>query len=107
MSGPYRWINLVEAALWILLGFGIAIVAVWRARVDSRPGSARLWLPLVLIAFGVSDLVETRTGAWWRPWWLLLWKAACVATLLAFALRHIYTTRTRSRQSRSRARKPD
>lgn len=34
------------------------------------------------MAFGVSDIIELQTGAWWRPWWLLLLKAAC---LLSFA----------------------
>jgi hypothetical protein len=28
--------------------------------------------------FGVSDLVEAQTGAWWEPWWLFVMKAACV-----------------------------
>ena len=30
-------------------------------------------------AFGISDFVEIHTGAWYRPWWLLAWKATCVA----------------------------
>jgi hypothetical protein len=31
---------------------------------------------------GASDIVESRTGAWWRPWWLFAWKAVCVIALL-------------------------
>jgi hypothetical protein len=34
------------------------------------------------VLFGASDLIEVRTGAWWRPWWLLAWKAACVFALI-------------------------
>jgi hypothetical protein len=36
----------------------------------------------VLLAFGGSDVVETRTGAWWHPWWLLVWKGLCVVALV-------------------------
>jgi hypothetical protein len=36
----------------------------------------------VLVAFGFSDVVEIQTGAWWRPWWLLVWKGACLLAML-------------------------
>jgi hypothetical protein len=35
------------------------------------------------VPFGLSDLVESQTGAWWTPWWLFAWKALCVLGLLA------------------------
>jgi hypothetical protein len=35
----------------------------------------------LLFAFAISDVVELRTGVWWRPWWLAVWKAACLAGL--------------------------
>jgi hypothetical protein len=35
-----------------------------------------------------SDLVEARTGAWWKPWWLFVWKAACVLLMLGGAWRY-------------------
>ena len=62
--------NVVEAGLWLVVALVVGIR--WRN------------LPAVglLVAFGLSDLVETRTGAWWRPWWLLTWKAICVIGLL-------------------------
>ncbi|KZN39399.1 hypothetical protein N480_00790 [Pseudoalteromonas luteoviolacea S2607] len=37
---------------------------------------------ITLIAFGVSDIIEASTGAWWRPLSLLFFKAGCVLTLL-------------------------
>jgi len=41
------------------------------------------WLAAVtFVLFGISDLAETQTGAWWQPWWLLVWKAACIALIL-------------------------
>ncbi|MEM6315778.1 MAG: hypothetical protein AAF743_16945 [Planctomycetota bacterium] len=59
-------LNLAEAVVW----FVVAAVVAWRFRTWA--------LAVILVAFGVSDIVETRTGAWYRPWWLLVWKAACV-----------------------------
>ena len=77
--------NQFEAGLWLLIAATIAIVAV------QRPG-VRFDCIVAAVAFalfGVSDIVETTTGAWWRPWWLLVWKAACVATFLWLLKRHI------------------
>lgn len=69
--------NLVEAAIWAL--FGVILLG---AAARRRPG----WRHAVVagaafLAFGASDLVEVRTGTWWRPWWLLAWKAGCVVVL--------------------------
>ncbi len=35
----------------------------------------------LLITFGISDFVEVYSQAWFRPWWLLLWKATNVIGL--------------------------
>jgi hypothetical protein len=60
-----------------------AVVAVLSLR---RRGAARaqgLLAAFTLAAFGASDYAEIRTGGeWWRPWWLLAWKTACVLVLL-------------------------
>ncbi|HRH96545.1 MAG TPA: hypothetical protein PLB55_11450 [Prosthecobacter sp.] len=70
--------NEAEAGLW----FVIALVLAVRLHM-KRPW--RWLLPLAFAVFGVSDLIEVRTGAWWDPWWLLVMKAACVLVfLLAF-----------------------
>lgn len=68
----------MEAGLWIVMG---AIVAVLALRKAKRRGTL-LTTAIILIAFGVSDLVETRTGARWKPWWLLVWKVGCIALIL-------------------------
>ncbi len=71
--------NQAEAAVWWL----IAAVFAWCAW--SQTGVKRrqcLQALVVFFAFGLSDLVEIRTGAWWRPWWLLLWKTACVVAMV-------------------------
>ncbi|WP_395743287.1 hypothetical protein [Prosthecobacter sp.] len=70
--------NHIEAGLW----FVIALVLAMRLRM-KRPW--RWLLPLSFVVFGISDLIEARTGAWWEPWWLFVMKAACVLVfLLAF-----------------------
>ena len=57
--------NLVEGVFWIGLG---AWVLLTRRMVRGRRQVA---LAIFLIAFGVSDFVEMRTGARWTPWWWL------------------------------------
>ncbi len=68
--------NLVEAVFWILCGLGVVWSGVWgdvKYRLVFGLGA------VLLILFGVSDWVEMGTGAWWRPWWLLVWKGGCLA----------------------------
>lgn len=65
--------NHIEALLWTSLGV-LALV--------KRAGPASLWLAGALISFGISDVIETRSGAWYRPAALLVLKVACVAVIL-------------------------
>ena len=96
--------NYVEASLWAVMGLGLMAAGLsgrfwfigWRF-IRLRSGQRRAMIVgLALVAFGVSDLVETRTGAWWRPWWLLAWKAACLAVVLIGSIGKL--NRTRSQQ---------
>lgn len=94
--GPNLFItaNYIEAAFWIIIGLAFLLAA-------TRPTPRQnLCFPasVAFITFGLSDIVETRTGAWWRPWWLLIWKAACIAALLALAW---FYWRQRSRKNRT------
>ena len=70
--------NRIEAALWMLIALAMTIAAVRRAHVRFECVIGAIAFAL----FGVSDLVEATTGAWWRPWWLFAWKAACVLAFL-------------------------
>lgn len=85
MTGIYWWINIGEAALWAAMGMVVLAWSFLRARA-SRSQRSRLWagvlIAAALFAFALSDVVESRTGAWWRPWWLLVWKGACVLVLV-------------------------
>lgn len=77
MSPLFVYANYAEAGLWI----AIAGVVLLRNR-----SPAALVLSGALAAFGVSDIVETHTGAWYRPWWLLVWKALCVVVIVSSAI---------------------
>lgn len=77
--------NFIEAVFWIVLAVAFAILAL-----VAKQDFTKLYLLtcIFLFLFGCSDFVEMRSGAWWRPWWLLIWKAACVAAFLALYLWH-------------------
>ena len=70
--------NSLEACFWI----SVAAIVFNKSFRDSR--FARLgtitsgWFAL----FGISDIFEVFTGAWWRPWPLLALKATCVTALV-------------------------
>ncbi|MFO0838632.1 MAG: hypothetical protein U1D55_08875 [Phycisphaerae bacterium] len=71
------WFNLIECGVWVTIGVCTFVTPSIRRRLGSRASI----VASTLVVFGVSDLVEAHTGAWWRPWWLLTWKAACLAVL--------------------------
>lgn len=93
--------NQGEAALWVLIGCGFAIRAAASLGIRALPLAdlsklqrKRCWqATLVFVLFGISDLVETQTGAWWRPWWLLAWKAACVSALAILLMEYLRSRR--------------
>jgi len=68
-----------EALLWLLVAAAFAYYAT------LNRGAVRKRCQIALVAFalfGLSDIVEAQTGAWWRPWWLALWKGGCVAAMV-------------------------
>ena len=82
--------NRVEAALWMGIALALVLAATRHrgvARIDCIAAS------IAFALFGVSDIVETTTGAWWRPWWLLAWKSVCVLAFLVLLVRHVKRTR--------------
>lgn len=71
--------NIAEAALWGL----IALVLAGRAFFLSGKGRRTSVIAAVFFAlFGLSDVVEVYTGAWWRPWWLFGWKGLCIGVFV-------------------------
>jgi len=84
--------NYLEAGLWFVLG--TALVA--GSCKSKKPLQQKVaWTAAAaLLLFGVSDLIEAHTGAWWRPLWLLLMKAVCVSILVVCYLRYRSLTKS-------------
>jgi hypothetical protein len=74
--------NRFEAALWLLISAWIALNAATRW---IRKATVPYYQSIAAIAFalfGVSDIIESFTGAWWIPWWLLVLKASCILAFI-------------------------
>ena len=84
--------NLIEGIFWSGVGFCFALSLL---APSVRPDKAVAAVTFIL--FGVSDFIEMRTGAWWTPWWLLAWKAACVVAMAALLWRYEHRSRRRAR----------
>ena len=87
--------NLIEAGVWFLLAL---VLGVYALRREKRLRATLFIIAFVLAVFGGSDLVEARTGAWWKPWWLFVWKAACVLVLLLGFIRFHRLTKGQGRK---------
>lgn len=82
--------NRIEAGFWILIALIFAAAALRKSGTAWRRCAQAA---VTLVFFGCSDLVEAHTGAWWRSWWLLVWKVACILVLLALLVDHWRRTR--------------
>jgi hypothetical protein len=83
--------NQIEAIVWLVLALALGVHAFFR---EKRLRPTLLFLAAMIVVFGVSDLVEAETGAWWRPWWLLVWKGSCLLLMLAAFLRYLRLSKT-------------
>jgi hypothetical protein len=72
----YRQGNYIEAGLWGLFTLGFIIYSYKQESLIARRKNQIT--SMIFLLFGLSDIVEVQTGAWWKPWWLFLWKASCV-----------------------------
>lgn len=85
--------NYIESGLW----FSMAAIVFGVAIKQGRP-SAYFGVLVVaffsFIVYAVSDIIEAHTGAWWRPFWLLGLKSACVVTLVGCYVRYEQIRRT-------------
>ena len=70
--------NSLEAVLWVTIG----ITVFRRTRGHGRYQRLGLIASIWFILFGVSDVFEVFSGAWWRPWPLLALKVMCVIALI-------------------------
>ena len=69
--------NHLEAVLWFAIGVGMLLTAFVK-RSDGNLLKLFLIAAIAFMLFGVSDLIEAKTGAWWRPAELLMLKGTCV-----------------------------
>jgi hypothetical protein len=70
--------NSFEALFWMVIGVFVFLKSRFN-ETNRRLGSiASVWFVL----FGLSDVWEVFSGAWWRPWPLFVLKAACVIALI-------------------------
>jgi len=77
--------NLIEALLWMT----ISVVFLIRRRKQKNFRNLSFAASLAFFAFGISDLIEIQTRAWYEPIGLFLFKAACVATFLILLILYI------------------
>ncbi len=83
--------NYFEACLWLLIA-----VTVFLRRIKTNPALTRLAVitSSSFALFGVSDLVEASSGAWWRPLWLLGLKGLCVLSFLCCWIKYHQINKT-------------
>jgi len=85
LAAAYHWINVIEAVAW----FVIALVVARRLVRDRRSMGWEVAYILLFIAFGVSDLWESRVV----PVWLIAAKGLIFAGILTVRhhlIRHHY-----------------
>lgn len=76
--------NSFEAVFWMAVG----IVVFWKSRLSSEHQRLGLIAAGWFVLFGVSDIFEVFTGAWWRPWPLFALKASCVTALITCGINY-------------------
>ncbi len=80
---PVDSFNIFEAGLWSTFGL---LTAVFGGRVRGMTPRLRILLSISFLAFGISDLIELSTGAWWRPPGLLAYKGVCLLGIVGSCL---------------------
>ena len=84
--------NQFDAALW----FAISAVLFYHwITAKTKPRPFHLSLVLAFAVFGLSDVIESHTGAWWRPWWLFVMKLACVIVFFQAWMKYLRSKRKR------------
>lgn len=90
--------NYGEAAVWIALAVALAAKAIAQVHVGRW---YYLLIAAILLVFGLSQIAEEWAASehWWQPWWLAVWKGACVVSLAALVFGFLRALRSRSRES--------
>jgi hypothetical protein len=76
--GFFRLANLIEAGFWAVVAVGFVVGAMRSEGMIRR----RCWVGAVtFLVFGVSDVIEAETRAWYRPIGLLVLKGLCLLVM--------------------------
>jgi hypothetical protein len=78
--------NLIEALLWAGVAAGVLIFS---KRLADRRRRIAYVAAAAFFLFGISDILEVYTGAWWQPLWMLLLKGTCVLSLAACLVAYV------------------
>jgi hypothetical protein len=95
----FRLSNYIEAALWTLIALIFAAFAIQLKR--ARRGHL-ITAAITFLLFGISDIVEASTGAWYRPVWLLIWKGGCLAIFAWLLIGYVRRQRSDPRNAATR-----
>jgi len=71
--------NILEALFWFLLS---VMFFRYYLKSNSLLKSKFLILSITLILFGISDMIELFTGAWYEPLGLMVLKLSCGASMI-------------------------
>ena len=72
--------NYIEAVWWFIVAAYFFYISYSSTQSKRKLGYTAA---AAFFVFGISDIIETRTGTWWQPWWLLALKASCIAVFAA------------------------
>jgi len=75
--------NQLESLLW----FSIALILIGQAFFNKLVSPYKILMlqsAIAFVLFGISDLIEAKTGAWWKPWPLLVFKGCCLISFAYF-----------------------
>ena len=78
--------NFWEGILWLIIALIFFLFPVF-SRIKGN--KLNIFSGVLFFLFGISDFIEMKTGAWWRPYWLLAWKAICLLGLAAVFVRYM------------------
>ncbi len=80
LEACHFWFNVIEAGIWIAMAGWFLFLALRRR---SSLKKTFLVFSVTLLFFGISDLIETQTGTWYKPFSLFMLKAVCVLFIAA------------------------
>lgn len=60
--------NLIEAVVWIIIG--VVVFSALNKPAFEKSKKEVFIGGVLFIFFGISDIFEIYSGAWWKPWCL-------------------------------------